>query len=74
MLGCWRQASGLGLPEGQDRCLSAGAWKKLWLVEQMESSDKCDHKARPYAPTAPKASNPTATISTVLSMLSLPIT
>lgn len=69
VLGGWREASGLGLPEGQDRCLLAGARKKLWLVEQMESSDKCNHKARPCAATAPKASNPTAAISTVLSML-----
>lgn len=69
VLGGWREASGLGLPEGQDRCLLAGVRKKLSLVEQMESSDKCGHKARPCVPTAPKASNPTATISTVLSIV-----
>lgn len=69
VLGGWREASGLGLPEGQDRCLLAGARKKLWLAEQMESSEKCDHKARLCVPTPPRASNPKATISTVLSML-----
>lgn len=69
VLGGWREASGLGLPEGQDRCLLAGARKKLWLLEQMESSDKCGHKAWPCVPTAPKAYSPMATISTVLSML-----
>ncbi len=69
VLGGWREASGLRLPEGQDRCLLAGVRKKLWLVEQMERSDKCGHKAWPCVPTVPKASNPTATISTLLSML-----
>lgn len=69
VLGGWREASGLGRPEGQDRCLLAGARKKLWLAEQMESSGKCDHKAWPCELTPPRASNPKATISTVLSML-----
>lgn len=69
VLGGWREASGLGLPEGQDRCLLAVAWKKLWLVKQMENRDKCNHKTQPCVPTPPKASNPKATISTVLSML-----
>lgn len=68
MLGGWRGASGSGRPEGQDRCLLARALKKLWLVEQMESSEKWDHEARPCAPTPPRASNPKATISTALSM------
>ena len=49
--GGWREASGRGLPEGQDRCLLAAARRKLWLVEQMKSGDKCDHKAWPGAPT-----------------------
>lgn len=65
----WREASSLGLPEGQDRCLLAEARKKLWLMEQMESSGKCDHKARPCAPKPPRASNPRVTVSTALSML-----
>lgn len=69
MLGGWRGASGSGRPEGQDRCLLAVALKKVWLVEQMESSEKWDHEARPCVPTPPRASNPKATISTLLSML-----
>lgn len=68
VLGGWGEASGLGLPEGQDRCLLAGVRKKLWLVEQMESSDKCGHKTWPCRATQ-RASNPTAGISTVLSVL-----
>lgn len=46
MQGGWRDSSGLGLPEGHDKCLFAEKLEET-LGEQMEFSDMCDHKARP---------------------------
>lgn len=47
---------------------SMGSWRKLRLVEQMESSDKCRHKTGPHG-AKQKTSKLRATISTALSVL-----
>lgn len=50
VLGGWREASGQGLAEGQDRCLLSGARRKLWLVGQMESRTSVAMKLGPVCP------------------------
>lgn len=58
--GGWRKASGLGLPEGQDRCLLAGSGRNSGWWNRWRSSDKCDlallgKRKRLLAPQPPLA-------------------